>query len=300
MSVIKPVQPPPQQPRKRAIGSAESEQDEKLTPREVKIIAASAVGGIVSLTLIAWLLLPISSKIVPFVVAGALPLFTLFAIIYQAIVYHRQWQAMKDSLGRTDLVIEKMQSQLVESNNQTEVMKRALAESEKLTAHAKANLAITQEGIEHAQRAYLTVTQCIAGPAGFKLTIENSGNTPAREVAVSAITEPGFGNVEMPTEPMGNYRPVGLLGPRSPVHVFFAIRNLTSEEEGYYNDSEWGFHWFCRGQIFYRDIFQQEGDYWVVDFCFYLDQVSGDVVPDSSGNEVKRYRHDRQVPQPPS
>lgn len=91
---------------------------EKKEHKEYGLIDVSVISGAagISLTgLIAlgyYLISTVPSILIPFVVGAALPLFTLFAIIYQAVVYRRQWHVMRDSVDRTDTIIEKMQGQL--------------------------------------------------------------------------------------------------------------------------------------------------------------------------------------------
>lgn len=66
---------------------------------DIKVLSAASVVGLGGLALVAWLLLPLSAHVIPFLALTAVPLFTLFVVFYQAVVYHRQWLAMQDALG---------------------------------------------------------------------------------------------------------------------------------------------------------------------------------------------------------
>ena len=111
MSIIKSSQPPPQPASTSGVSRHQAGDDKHLSKRDVQTILLAAGGGLSSLFIIAWLLLPLSAKILPFVLASAWPLLTLIVVAYQAVVYRRQWNAMQDALDQTDRVIDKMQDQ---------------------------------------------------------------------------------------------------------------------------------------------------------------------------------------------
>jgi hypothetical protein len=261
---------------------------------DLRAIVGSAVAGLATLIVLSFWLV---AGRVPFIVGAAVSVFTLIAIIYQAVVYRRQWNVMQQSLRQTEQVITKMQSQIIAARDQTEVLKKALAESEKMTSHTEASIAITQSGIEHAQRAYVTVVKREWGNNAFVLTLENSGNTPAREVAIDAVVTLAFGSFEMPAEITDQYTALGLLTPRGREVVVFEFDNAISEDDmPHYIDPEWGLHWYCNGFIMYRDIFQQDlGDYWIIKFCFYFDQFREVIRAESNGNEIEEYRQGKRV-----
>jgi hypothetical protein len=98
MSIIERVQPKPQTRGRGNVEQDQAQRSKKLTIAEIGIVCGAGVSGLVGLFLLAWLVLPLSGSILPFMVASALPLFTLFAVIYQAVVYRRQWNAMQDTL----------------------------------------------------------------------------------------------------------------------------------------------------------------------------------------------------------
>lgn len=100
---------------------------------------------------------------VPFFTQNFLSLVVLVVIAIQAYIYRGQWQAMQDSLERTDKVITEMEQQ------------RTLAETSAIIA----------------QRAYVVAKVRGIGERDntlqFRLRIQNGGNTPANNVCVSYI-----------------------------------------------------------------------------------------------------------------
>lgn len=122
MSIIKGVQPVAQHDQRHGVEKPDSRDNQKLSRwADLSVLGAASMIGLGGLTLIAWLLLPLSSNIVRFVAATALPLFTLFVVFYQALVYRRQWNAMLDALEQTDKVIGKMQDQWEIMNEQLQL-----------------------------------------------------------------------------------------------------------------------------------------------------------------------------------
>jgi hypothetical protein len=293
MSPIKPVQSIRQQPRGRGKEQAEAEARQKLSRQETAIIAGSGFGIIGLLTLIAWLLLPVSGHIVPFVAVTAWPALTLLAIVYQAVVYRRQWNVMLDSMRQTDRVIDKMQAQLTAVREQTGVMQSSLTETQKMVEHSERGVQIAQQNMEYAQRACVMVVQkTFTRSNGFSLLIENCGNTPALEVSIDAVI--GIGAFPPArTDKLENYKHVGLLAPRTQ-HPYVAElgRELTQEEHEEFDNEFTGplCCWWITGWIYYRDIFQEKRDYHETDFCFFYGRNSDGVESHTSGNEIKVHR----------
>ena len=209
---------------------------------------------------------------------------------------------MQITLKQNERIIAKMQNSLVEAGNQTEVMKKALAESEKMTAHAAANLAITQGGIEHAQRAYFTIVGREFFGEGFNLVVENSGNTPALEVHINATVAVG------PSAPKAeggdSIVHIGLLAPRIRYANTVSLgRKLSAGEQEEFENEFTGefFYWWITGYIFYRDIFQDDpSNYHVTEFSFYWGEKTNGVWADSSGNGIKEYRNGQEVKRKPN
>lgn len=293
MSLIKPVKPVPQQTRRRGVNDVEASQSEKLTKAEIGIVASAGAGGLVLLTLLAWLVLPLSGNILPFVVAGAFPLFTLIAIVYQAVVYRRQWNVMQKALGQTDKVIGNMQAQLIESEKERIILKETLSATQELVKHTERGIEITERNARYAQRAYVTVTERkIVNDQAFYLLIENSGNTPATEVAVNAITHVGFTPEQLPINvTLKGYTHIGLLAPHSRYELVVPLEGSVSEaDQGYFDDPNQQFDWWCTGTIVYQDIFQLGlSTYHETNFCFYQDRSRGKVQAWVSGNSMKEY-----------
>ena len=293
MSIIKRVQPIPQPRRRGEVDNAEAKQRKKLTLAEGGIIASFGVSGLVGLFLLAWLALPHSSNILPFMVASALPLFTLFAIIYQAVVYRRQWSVMQQSLAKTDKVIEKMQAQLHQSDKQIllgETQMRIAGEAMKISRQGVEN---AERSSINAQRAYVTITKREMVEHGFYLTIENSGNTPALDVGVRVTTNVGFTPQELPKEiTLKGSTHIGLLAPHAGYEMLVPFEGSVSESDReYFDDPEWQFDWWCTGTIMYYDIFQTPHvEYHETNFCFYQDRPRMKVQAWVSGNDMKVHR----------
>ena len=106
-----------------SIRKTETDDDKKLMlSTDLRAIFGSAVAGLsVLIALSFWLVV----GRIPFIVGAALPLLTLIAIAYQAVVYHRQWRVMQDNLDRTDRVIDKMQEQIDASDKALRASQRA-------------------------------------------------------------------------------------------------------------------------------------------------------------------------------
>ena len=296
---MRPSQTAIQRRGRSDIDKEKAENDKRLALTDVGMVSGVAVGG---LGLLIVLSLWLAVGRIPFIVGAAVPLFTLLAIIYQAIVYRRQWHSMEQALKQTDKVIEKMQAQLIASNNATEVAKNQLLESQKQTANSEASLIIAQRGIEHAQRAYVTIVGRVFFGDGYNLVIENSGNTPALEVHVNAIvTTGGYAPKDIGAEGIVH---IGLLAPRVPyTHAVSLGRNLSAAEQEEFENEFTGelCYWWVTGYIFYRDIFQDNpSDYHVTEFSFYFGEKTNGVLADSSGNGIKEYRNGHEVKRNPN
>ncbi len=304
MSLIKHVKPVPQQRSRSGIDDAETSQRQKLTKAEIGIVASSGFIGLIVLILTAWLLLPLSSHIVPFVVAGAFPLFTLLAVIYQAVVYRRQWNAMLNALKQTDKVIEKMQSQLRVIERQAKAMEESVVETQKLVAHGETSIKVAERNMVYGQRAYIAIVEKSFTETGFSLMVENSGNTPALEVAVNAIVGIGLFPPEL-KDSIEGFKHIGLLAPhtRHP-YVVKLGRQLSDDEKAEFASEFTGplCCWWVTGYVFYRDIFQDRpNDYHVTEFCFFYGRkTEGGVEAHSSGNTVKEYQNGQDTKRNPN
>lgn len=174
MLIMRPSETAIQRRDRNGIDKDKADNDKRLALRDVGVISGVAVGGL-GLLIILSLWLAVGR--VPFIVGAAVPLFTLLAVIYQAVVYRRQWNVMQDSLAQTDLIVGKMQGQLDAAKDQLDAMNRQT---------------------EHAQRAYLgihsanlNVGQEITGGDQFflfTLRLKNTGNTPAYNVGIVLST----------------------------------------------------------------------------------------------------------------
>jgi len=267
MSVIKPIKPVPQQHREGDIQAAHNEQSNKFLSSDLGVILIVAVAGLIGLSVLAYYRVSNYSVRLAFVVASALPLFTLLAIIYQAVVYRRQWNVMQQALKQTEQVIDKMQGQLKEIQKQSGILDKTLAETAKIAEHSERGIEVARESTEYAQRAYVSITQKGWTGTGFSVAIENSGNTPAREVMVAWFIDagesppPGFSKLGDPAYP--KTFELGLLAPRSPEGVFIPCnRSLTAKEEEDYRESPDLFHWWVRGSYLLSRHFPRASDWY--------------------------------------
>jgi hypothetical protein len=191
-------------------------------------------------------------------------------------------------------MVKAMKGQLKQTEIQVAQNERAVKIAEENANIAKDGLVIAQRSAEQAQRACVTVTKREFIETGFNLTIENSGNTPALEVAVDVITDVGFTPPEPPKEiSLKSFTHIGLMAPHSRYEMFVPCEKvLTEEDQRYINDPQWGnYDWWCKGTISYRDIFQpEEGEYHETDFCFYYDRPRRKVQAWVQDNAMKIHR----------
>lgn len=295
MSIIKPIHPTPQRRTRSDADDKEREHDKALFILELLIVVVVAWAGFSTLGLIGHFFVSEHSARIKFVTESSLALFTLLAVVFQAVVYRRQWNAMRASLKQTDKVIAKMQLQFNEIQKQSGILDKTLAETAKIAVHSERSVEVARENTEYAQRAYVSITHKDWTGTGFSLGIENSGNTPAREVMVSWFIDAG-GSPPAGFPKLGDPNPkypeslnLGLLAPRSPEGVFVPCnRSLTTKEEEDYREWPDIYHWWVRGSIFYRDVFQDPlTGIRVTDFCFFYDQKAQAVRAHYEGNEEK-------------
>jgi hypothetical protein len=177
MRIMRPSQADIEKRDTNSISKAETDNDKKLMIRaDLGMIVSSAVAGLgILIVLSFWL----TVGRIPFIVGAAVPLFTLIAIIYQAVVYHRQWHVMQDSVQRTDKIIENMQSQLIAMREQS-MMAQVAAEAAKVSAK------VAEQQIKFMARtesAYLSVSDLKPVVHKEQLfvvgKIFNRGKTPA-------------------------------------------------------------------------------------------------------------------------
>lgn len=139
-----------QQTTSGEISKTEADNDHPLVFRsDLRFIVGSAVAGLgVLITLSLWIVV---GK-VQFIVGAAVPLFTLIAIIYQAVIYRRQWLAM-------------------------ERQEKAMRET----------IRVSQKALSIGNRAYVGVHSLEAELEQERVIvmIENTGNVPAEDVKVS-------------------------------------------------------------------------------------------------------------------
>jgi hypothetical protein len=166
-------------PSKTAIEQCDSDavddtDTKKYTERpllDVGVISGSAVLSLAGLVTLGYYLVSTSLPIlVPFVIGAALPLFTLFAIIYQAVVYRRQWHSMEQAREQTDRIIGKMQNQ-IEATGREEAILRDQAEKMGLSIIVSNKASVGIHTIEYSKETGLII-----------IKIENIGLVAAERI----------------------------------------------------------------------------------------------------------------------
>jgi hypothetical protein len=187
-----------------------------------------------------------------------------------------------------------------EAYHQREMMQRQLDLMNKQVEAAQATAKTAELNTRYTQRAYVTVTKRQGDLDGFKLTIENSGNTPATEVVVWAVADFGSFPPDKPDRAnTGRHTWIGILAPRDRYEMFVPYsRKLTEEQKELYSDPVLTSYWWCVGFIQYRDIFQSAAfvEYHETDFAFYQKRARGNVEAWESGNAVKEHYRENQNP----
>jgi hypothetical protein len=153
------------------IDSADTEKYRERPLLDVVVITSSAALSLTGLIALGYCLVSTSLPIlVPFVVGAALPLFTLFAIVYQAVVYRRQWHSMEQARRQTERVIRKMQNK-VEATERQETILRDQAEKMGLSIIVSNKASVGIHSIEYSKETGLII-----------IKIENIGLVPAERI----------------------------------------------------------------------------------------------------------------------
>jgi hypothetical protein len=133
-----------------------------------------------------------------FWVQGGVNILIFGAILVQALIYRRQWDAMQNSIDRTDKIIEEMQAQrrlmgsLAESEiRQSEIMFKSLSETHQIVVQNERAVEAAEQSASVAERAFHSserphfgitgiTTQFEAGKAfHVSITFMNGGKTPS-------------------------------------------------------------------------------------------------------------------------
>jgi hypothetical protein len=201
-----------------------------------------------------------------------------------------EWQAGVSEIqaGLLDKQVKAMRDGLAETRTMVEQNERAVKAAEDSARTA-------EQSMIYAQRAYVAVIngQPLDFDSGFQLAIQNSGNTPAMDVAVRFIVDAGNVPPELPsgTATSAGYEYIGLLAPHAPPYLVaaFVQREFTSEETKLLEEAESSFRLWCTGEIWYEDIFNQgplnEGGH-TTKFCFYREMGNPMLRPWVVGNEA--------------
>ena len=179
---------------------------------------------------------------------------------------------------------------------QAKAMDAQVQQSERAVKAAENNVETVEKTAIYANRAYVVAKIRDVGNAkeflGFRLRIENSGNTPANKVIVSY----DFGLRETPPcrrvegTDLVEYDPsysqverLGVVAPKASYHVIstpgFTI--LLPDQLKKWNLENLRF--YCWGRIYYETIFDEKRH---TDFCFYQSANRPDGYPCEYGNEA--------------
>lgn len=197
---------------------------------------------------------------VKFFTVNALSVLVFAVILVQTYIYRRQWEAMQKQLtARNDQTVS-MGESLAETRNMAEQNRRAIKATER-------GVEVAQQNMIYAQRAYITITDGeIIRPIRdllFKMTIRNSGNTPAYDVQVARKVDiPEI--LPDPNTDWQTWSRVGLIAPHGEIEMFApALNNVTNQQEQLIAMGR--LKTYCWGMICYRDIF---GKTRYTKFCF--------------------------------
>ncbi|MEK6408529.1 MAG: hypothetical protein AABN34_16500 [Acidobacteriota bacterium] len=192
-----------------------------------------------------------------FAIGTVLAFFTLMAIVFQAYIYSRQWEAMRDSLEENRKIVRIARSQVRQVYKQVDLMRDSLE--------------IARQDMVYAQRAYLAICEVRIDSFDqvrlfFRLKFKNFGNTPAYDAKVFAKA----GIRKDPPTPLddvlsadsmlsADWYQLGIIPPGEDAE---AISNsITKTEEDWADQHRTdrtieGVDFYCWGVIQYRDIFE--------------------------------------------
>jgi hypothetical protein len=150
-----------------------------------------------------------------------------------------------------------------------------------------AQLDIAQKNLIYAHRAYVAVVRgnyLDNFERGFQLVIANSGNSPAKNVFVRYLVQPG--DLPPPVLIDTKTEPIGLLATNAPYDIAaYPSLPIKPEEDEKLLKSK-SFRLWCKGTIFYYDIFQTLEDMpHETKFCFYWEPGNPLLRPWQTGNE---------------
>lgn len=220
----------------------------------------------------------------------------------QAIGTVSQAKSTRDALAETRKMVEKnaevveiMKKQLTVMSAASEAqVDFAVIEGKATERSAKAaedGVEVTRQNMIYAQRAYVSI---ISGSPmtfeeGFDLTIMNSGNTPAMDVSVKYLMDVGHLPPELPVSGAGYWDNAGVIAPKGDYHIATRLnREITDEERKLLETENEEFRLWCRGVIYYYDIFQgaKATDPHCTKFCLYQDLGSPTLRAWIDGNEA--------------
>ena len=236
--------------------------------------------GAIALTIIALMFRGLASfpAWVNFLTTDILSLLLLIVVIAQAVIYQRQWAAMREQLAAIREQTQSMQDSLTETRSMTEQNRRAVEAAEK-------GVDIAQQNMIFAQRAYVTITDgAIIRPIRellFKMTIRNSGNTPAYDVRVARKVDI-LGSLPDPNTPWETWSRLGVIAPQGRVELLAPAPDSVTDQQNQLI-AMGKLKTYCWGIILYKDIFGEDR---YTKFCFSDRLGESHFGPCESGNEA--------------
>lgn len=209
------------------------------------------IGGIVALVVLLVFSFAQRAGRISFFTENLLSLLILVVITVQAYIYKRQWQVMERQ-GKA------MQGQLETMNSQADTMKSSLELGQK-------NVETARDQMISTLRAYVSATGREGAGNNFRLTIENTGVTPARNVAVRYVLGQGFNAPHFSDAGADDFTYGGLLAPGRDFPLEVHGPELTPEVNQMMGSDPKFRLWFA-GDITYLDAF---GEMRETEFCMY-------------------------------
>lgn len=205
------------------------------------IVVALILLGVV--TLVGFTLIERKDR-VNFVTVNALSVLIFITIAMQVYVYRKQWKAMREQLGAM--------------NEQASLMQKSLDLGER-----QADMA--QEGMIRTLRAYVGVISGEGAGNQFRVLIENTGTTPARNVAVRYVLGQGYNAPPLADADADDFIYVGLLATGKQFGLEMRGPDLAPEINQLMGSNP-NFRLWCVGDVTYVDVF---GSMRETEFCLY-------------------------------
>lgn len=217
---------------------------------------------------------------------AAATLVMAIAMIVYTIVTWQQWKTLRSQLeqmigasGQTDRLLILNTGQLAQSRKLAEAAKAQAAQAEVSNVQSKAALDASVEASRLDQRAWVTVQgivlqkplqemMAIGSTPAVTVLVENSGRTPATDVAVagSVIVRQVLSMKDLATTVTGEKISNAIIGPRTPPGAILLNSDQPVTTQRQIDAINNGItRLYAIGTIFYRDVFHRPHK---TEFCF--------------------------------